>query len=559
MRILFDHDVPAPLRRYLSTHEVSTCDDLGWEELHNGNLLKAADAGGFDLFITCDQNMRSQRNLTQVRMSILQLNTQNWPVLQRKIRAIQKAVARTTPESGFRELASKSQELPPSKTAFLAPKEAELTVSIDMGARPKVTLSLNLGIPTMTRFAISVPVDGLDNAAIESYSRQAFDALLDDTAAFLLSLKFEEARIAEVIQAAHKCFENLSEKDASDAGMTSPNKGLIMYEGHFPLPPAFVDETRSKVITAAKVDITQTPGFKGWFSGSEVVDAQGKPLVMYHATRSDIGEFHAFTHFGTMAAANDRHGNIAEFEDFKRKREPTVPEGANIIPVYLSIKNPLRLPDLAAINDRGETIADLDEYDRNLEYGDEGYDDDESMRRYPVGWEGEEAIATTLLEMGEIDTDEFEDHRSNTKALKLLAEKGYDGIVYKNVVEDAGNDSWIVFHPSQIKSAIGNSGAFDSGSNSITAAVEQPGAEARGGQTSITAASSVRRIPEVREINLAPLSLLERPDEPSAIIQMFRDQTTRSTPWPFKVNVQERMPSGETRPADWMARLVVAK
>jgi len=40
---------------------------------------------------------------------------------------------------------------------------------------------------------------------------------------------------------------------------------------------------------------------------------------------------------------------------------------------------------------------------------------------------------------------------------------------------------------------------------------------------------------------------------------MFRDQTTRSTPWPFKVNVQERMPSGETRPADWMARLVVAK
>jgi GNAT superfamily N-acetyltransferase len=39
--------------------------------------------------------------------------------------------------------------------------------------------------------------------------------------------------------------------------------------------------------------------------------------------------------------------------------------------------------------------------------------------------------------------------------------RGFDGIVYENAVEDVGSLSWIAFHPTQIKSATGNRGTFD--------------------------------------------------------------------------------------------------
>jgi len=78
--------------------------------------------------------------------------------------------------------------------------------------------------------------------------------------------------------------------------------------------------------------------------------------------------------------------------------------------------------------------------------------------------------------MGIIDMDEFEEHgRDNTEALRFLRdEKGYDGIVYNNVVEDPGSDSYIVFNPSQVKSAIGNKGTFDPDTRDIRASNFQP-------------------------------------------------------------------------------------
>lgn len=203
----------------------------------------------------------------------------------------------------------------------------------------------------------------------------------------------------------------------------------------------------------AEAPAIDTPAFKQWFAGSKIVDEKGRPLVMYHGTNAtDVKSFSPFTHFGTRSAANERAIMLHEFSQDVVKRDP----GAfQIMPVYLKIKKPLRLPDLASINNDGDPLVE-GAFDRN---GD---------KQYPRGWEGEEAIATTLLEQGIIDIDEFEEHRSNDDALKLLAEKGYDGIVYKNVVEDAGKDSYIVFDPVQIKSAIGNRGTFDATDANIT-------------------------------------------------------------------------------------------
>jgi len=82
MRILFDHGTPAPLRRALTGHTVSTAYEMDWTELDNGALLKAAETD-FEALITTDQNLRYQQNVTGQRLAILVLPTTSWP----KIRA----------------------------------------------------------------------------------------------------------------------------------------------------------------------------------------------------------------------------------------------------------------------------------------------------------------------------------------------------------------------------------------------------------------------------------------------------------------------------------------
>jgi uncharacterized protein (DUF2249 family) len=82
MKILFDHGTPAPLRRQLASHEISTAYEMGWAKLSNGDLLAAAEKA-YDVFITTDQNLRYQQNLTGRRLAILVLPTTSWPEIQK--------------------------------------------------------------------------------------------------------------------------------------------------------------------------------------------------------------------------------------------------------------------------------------------------------------------------------------------------------------------------------------------------------------------------------------------------------------------------------------------
>jgi hypothetical protein len=91
MKILFDHGTPAPLRRQLAGHEISTAYEMGWAKLNNGDLLAAAEKS-FDAFITTDQNLRYQQNLTGRRLAILVLPTTSWPEIQKHTGEISHAV-----------------------------------------------------------------------------------------------------------------------------------------------------------------------------------------------------------------------------------------------------------------------------------------------------------------------------------------------------------------------------------------------------------------------------------------------------------------------------------
>ena len=96
MRILLDQGTPAPLRRTLAGHSVSTAYEEGWDKLKNGELLDAAE-GSFDVFVTTDQNLRYQQNLSGRRLAILVLPTTSWPRLQSHATAIATAVVALRP------------------------------------------------------------------------------------------------------------------------------------------------------------------------------------------------------------------------------------------------------------------------------------------------------------------------------------------------------------------------------------------------------------------------------------------------------------------------------
>ena len=82
MKILFDQGTPVPLRTHLSEHSVDTAYEQGWSQLQNGDLLQAAETDLYDVFVTTDQNLKYQQNLTGRRLAILVLLTTSWPTLK---------------------------------------------------------------------------------------------------------------------------------------------------------------------------------------------------------------------------------------------------------------------------------------------------------------------------------------------------------------------------------------------------------------------------------------------------------------------------------------------
>ena len=81
-----------PLRTFLSGHLVRTAAEEGWDRLSNGDLLAAAESGGFDLFITTDKNMRYQQIVTGRAVAVILLTKQQWPELQKHVVLIAVAV-----------------------------------------------------------------------------------------------------------------------------------------------------------------------------------------------------------------------------------------------------------------------------------------------------------------------------------------------------------------------------------------------------------------------------------------------------------------------------------
>jgi hypothetical protein len=158
-------------------------------------------------------------------------------------------------------------------------------------------------------------------------------------------------------------------------------------------------------------DVTDTPAFKSWFANSKVVKG-GKPLMMFHGTNKAFQTFHLGSHFGSARAANHRLGFLRG--EHKRNGWADELENQHVIPVYLSIQNPLRVTDM----DSGDEATLLNSIARG---------------KYPA----------------------LDVHIGRREGAYVAAERaGYDGLVYRNNIEDRGKYSWVVFHPEQVRSAL---------------------------------------------------------------------------------------------------------
>jgi len=102
MRILLDECVPWPMHKILRGHSCSTVQGQGWGGIKNGDLLQQAE-GEFDLFITSDQNIRYQQNLTGRRIAILELSTNDISRIEAASSLIEEALENIQPNQ-FRQL-----------------------------------------------------------------------------------------------------------------------------------------------------------------------------------------------------------------------------------------------------------------------------------------------------------------------------------------------------------------------------------------------------------------------------------------------------------------------
>ena len=76
MKILIDECIDRRLARDLTDYEVKTVPQMGWAGVKNGKLLAKAFLE-FDVFLTVDQNLPFQQNLSQFDIAVVVIETKS--------------------------------------------------------------------------------------------------------------------------------------------------------------------------------------------------------------------------------------------------------------------------------------------------------------------------------------------------------------------------------------------------------------------------------------------------------------------------------------------------
>ena len=113
----------------------------------------------------------------------------------------------------------------------------------------------------------------------------------------------------------------------------------IEHAGRAPISPDSADVPRYRAAGQA-----ETAAFRNWFGDSKVVDGTGQPLRVFHGTGGDFNAFSRDRAGATTGAANAGMGFFfTDRAEVAGNYARMAGDAQNILPVYLSLKNPLRL------------------------------------------------------------------------------------------------------------------------------------------------------------------------------------------------------------------------
>ena len=82
MKVLLDENLPLRLRNHLGSHEVFTVRYKGWAGLKNGELLRTAEKEFFEVFVTGDQTLCYEQNLSGRQIAVVVLSAIEWHMIR---------------------------------------------------------------------------------------------------------------------------------------------------------------------------------------------------------------------------------------------------------------------------------------------------------------------------------------------------------------------------------------------------------------------------------------------------------------------------------------------
>ena len=200
---------------------------------------------------------------------------------------------------------------------------------------------------------------------------------------------------------------------------------------------------------------TETPEFKKWFGDSKVVDANGKPLVVYHGGKPGISEFDP-SKAGSVQTSDWGKGiyfTPSKWQAASYGEEASLAGDATSNKAWEDFGEAAKKLGTTVMMAGIDLGRDSKEY-KSLEPFENRWREARKQSReknkgqvYPVFLK----IENPLLYKYEGVTDPF--LSAHAKA------KGHDGIIIQR--EDGSVDEIVAFEPTQIKSATGNQGTFD--------------------------------------------------------------------------------------------------
>jgi hypothetical protein len=147
------------------------------------------------------------------------------------------------------------------KRAYISPPTGTLEITVVRDKEPYVTLTLDLGIPNFTVFSLKMPVVQARPVDMTALLAEALSALLDEMSAFMLSMDYHQDIIVRTYATILATFKEMTPESNTDTDSSAIGKDdtVVTYEGSFPLPQNFVNETYDKVVTGSHKVIQRMP------------------------------------------------------------------------------------------------------------------------------------------------------------------------------------------------------------------------------------------------------------------------------------------------------------